>query len=112
MGVSKQLRQGNDVYELDFRCDTCKREYRFGDGELSELKIERDPVAEQLAMRKAEIDAFRNCRCSQCGGPLDDWLTCDWCHERYYVEDGVLVPRPRDPLPIKRRMSDFYGRNR
>ena len=110
--IGKRLRQGSDVYELDFRCETCKREYRFTDGTLKELKIERDPVAEQLAMRKAEIDAFRGCRCPKCGGPLDGWLTCEWCHERYSVEDGVLVPRPRESLPIKRRMSDFYGRNR
>jgi hypothetical protein len=100
------------MYEFDFCCGTCKREYRFTDGNLKELKIERDPVAEQLAMRKAEIEAFRNCRCSQCGGPLDDWLTCDWCRERYSVERGELVPRVEDAVQFKPRMRDFYGAQR
>lgn len=44
------------MYEFEFRCDSCKREYRFRDGKLRELKTERDPVAENLAMLKAEMD--------------------------------------------------------
>jgi uncharacterized protein YbaR (Trm112 family) len=110
--IGKRLRQGSDVYELDFRCETCKREYRFTDGNLKELKIERDPVAEKLAIRQAEIDAFRNSRCLNCGGPLDDWLTCDWCHERYSVDEGILVPRPREALRPKPKVSDFYALER
>jgi uncharacterized protein YbaR (Trm112 family) len=109
VGRSKQVHQGRDVYELDFRCGTCQCEYRFRDGKLKELKVERDPVAEQLAIREAEVDAVRDRRCSICGGPLDDWLTCDWCHQRFSVESGELVPRTEEALQPKPQMSDFYA---
>ena len=97
--------------EFGFRCDTCKHEYQFREGRLRELKIERDPVAEELAMHKAEIDVARNCRCRQCGGPLDDFLTCDWCHAKYSVVNGELVPRIEDPLLQQRKpqLSEFYA---
>jgi hypothetical protein len=97
------------VYEFDFRCDSCKREYRFRDGKLRELKVERDPVAEHLAMRKAERDAVRNRRCSECGGPLDDWLSCEWCHCRYSVDNGELVPKTEETPQPKPKMADFYA---
>jgi len=103
------LHQGRDVYEFDFRCDYCKREFRFRDGKLKQLTIERDPVAEHIAMRKAEIDTVRNRRCPHCGGPLDDWLTCGWCHERYSVDNGELIPRIEEQLQHKPKMSDFYA---
>jgi len=106
---NKRLHQGRDAYEFDFRCDSCKREYRFMDGKLRQLKIERDPVAEHMAMRKAEIDSVRNRRCPNCGGPLDNWLICDWCHESYSVDSGELVPRSEEPLQLKPKMSDFYA---
>jgi len=101
--------QGRDVYEFDFRCDSCKREYRFMDGKLRQLKTERDPVAEYMAMRKAEIHSVRDRRCPNCGGPLDNWLRCDWCHESYSVDSGELVPRMKEPLQLKPKMSDFYA---
>lgn len=97
------------MYELDFRCETCKREYRFRDGKLKELKIERDLIAEQMAMRRAELGAFRSRRCLSCGGPLDDWLNCDWCHRRFSVESGELVLRTEEALQPKPKMSDFYA---
>jgi hypothetical protein len=100
------------VYEFDFRCDSCKREYRFRNGTLNGLKIERDPVAEHLAMHEAEIDTFRNRRCPNCGGPLDNWLACDWCHERYTVDNGELVPRTEEPPQAKPKISDFYALQR
>jgi len=81
---SKQLLQGREVEELGFRCDSCKREFRFRESRLKELKSERDPVAEKMAVHKAEIDTVRNRRCPNCGGPLDDFLTCESCHERYF----------------------------
>ena len=96
------------MYEFDFRCGTCKREYRFRDGKLRGLKIERDSVAEHLAMRRAAMDTVRNRRCPSCGGPLDDRLACDWCSERYSVEAGELVPRAEDIVRLKPRMQDFY----
>jgi nitrite reductase/ring-hydroxylating ferredoxin subunit len=99
------------VYEFDFRCDSCKREYRFRDGKLNEVTIERDAVAEHLAMRKAELDAVRNRRCPHCGGPLDDWLTCEWCHERYSAENGELVSKTEELLKRKPRISEFYAPN-
>jgi hypothetical protein len=110
--IGKRLLQGSDVYELDFRCESCKREYRFTDGRLKELKIERDPVAEQLAIRQAEINAFRGCRCPWCGGPLDAWLMCEWCHGQYCVENGELVPRTGESVQRKPKMSDFYATQR
>lgn len=109
MGTGKRPYQGRDVYELDFRCDSCKREFRFRDGNLKELKVERDAVAEQLAMRRAEIDTVRNRRCLACGGPLDDWLTCEWCHEKYSVDSGELIPRIEKAMRPKPRMHDFYA---
>ena len=112
VGLSKRSGQNSVVYELDFRCEKCKCEYQFRDGKLRELKVERDPVAEKLAIRQAEIDAFRNSRCINCGGPLDDWLTCDWCHERYSVDEGVLIPRPGDSPRPKPKLSDFYALKR
>ena len=60
IGRGRQLHQGREVYEFDFRCDSCKREFRFKDGKLMGLTNERDPVAEHIAMRKAEIDTVRN----------------------------------------------------
>jgi len=104
------LVQGRDVDELGFRCESCNREFRFREGRLKELKIERDPVAERIAMHKAEVDVARNRRCLRCGGPLDDFLTCEWCHERYSVESGELVPRIVDWLSQqhKSKMSEFY----
>ena len=109
IGLTKRLQQSSVVYELNFRCDTCKREYQFRDGKLKELQAERDLVAEQLAMLKAEIDAFRSRRCPKCGGPLDDWLVCDWCRERYSVESGELVPRAEVAVPLKPMMRGFYA---
>jgi MoaA/NifB/PqqE/SkfB family radical SAM enzyme len=97
------------LYELDFRCEMCRREYRFRDGKLKELKVERDLVAEQRAMRKAAVDAFRGRRCLICGGPLDAWLACDWCHARYSVESGELVPRAEEAVQPKPRMRDYYA---
>jgi hypothetical protein len=79
------------------------------DGKLRQLKIERDSVAEQMAMRKAEIDSVRDHRCPNCGGPLDNWLMCDWCHGSYSVDSGELVPRSEEPLQPKPKMSDFYA---
>ncbi|MGP8068738.1 MAG: hypothetical protein ACLP5V_02485 [Candidatus Bathyarchaeia archaeon] len=75
------------------------------------MKIERDPVAEYIAMHRAEIDTVRNRRCSHCGGPLDDFLTCEWCHESYSVESGELVPRIEALLSKLRKpkMSEFYA---
>jgi len=106
---SRQLHQNGEVYEFDFHCDSCKREFRFRDGKLKQLTIERDPVAEHIAMRKAEIDTIRNRCCPHCGGPLDDWFTCGWCHERYSVDNGELVPRIQKQLQLKPKMSDFYA---
>ncbi|MGA3108078.1 MAG: hypothetical protein ABSD99_01255 [Candidatus Bathyarchaeia archaeon] len=110
---SKRLLEGRDVDELGFRCDSCKREYRFREGRLKELKIERDPAAERMAMQKAEVDTVRNRRCPHCGGPLDDFLTCEWCHESYVVESGELVPRIEDNLlgQHKPQMREFYALN-
>ena len=109
---SKRSRQGRDVYEFDFRCDSCKREFRFRDGMLKELSNERDPVAENLAMRQAEIDTIRNRRCPSCGGPLDNWLACEWCHERYSAENGELVPKIEQLLKQRKpRISEFYVLN-
>ena len=109
MSRNKRLLQGRDVYEFNFRCDPCKREYRFRDGELKQLKIERDPIAEHIAMREAEMDSVRNRRCPNCGGPLDNWLRCAWCHESYSVDSGELVPRSAEPLQPKPKMSDYYA---
>ncbi len=79
---------------------------------LGEMKIERDPVAEELAMQEAEIDTVRNRRCSRCGGPLDRFLTCDWCHERYIIEKGELIPRIEDLFKhLKPHMREFYQPN-
>jgi nitrite reductase/ring-hydroxylating ferredoxin subunit len=113
MSRSKRLDQGRDVYEFGFRCDSCKREYRFRDGKLKELKTQRDPFTELMAMRKAEIDTIRNRRCPHCGGPLDDWLTCDWCHEQYSIDNGELVPRIEDHLlkQHKPQMREYYALN-
>ena len=108
-GMSQRIHQSREVYALDFRCDSCEREYRFIDGKLKELKVERDLVAEQIEMRKAEINTFRSRRCLSCGGPLGDWLTCDWCHQRFSVEGGELVPRIEEALQPKPKMSDFYA---
>ena len=76
---------------------------------LKELKIERDPVAEHMAMREAEIDTVRNRRCPHCGGQLDDWLTCGWCHERNAVGNGEFIPRMEEELQHKPKVSDFYA---
>jgi len=103
MSRSKRLDQGREVYELGFRCDSCKREFRFKDGKLEELRTQRNPFAELMAMREAEIDTIRNRRCPHCGGPLDDWLSCDWCHEQYSTDNGELVPRNEDQLPKQRK---------
>ncbi len=111
---SKRLLQGRDVDELGFRCDSCKREYRFREGRLKELKIERDPVAERMAMHKAEVDTVRNRRCPNCGGPLDEFLACEWCHESYSVENGELIPRIQELLAKqhKPKISEFYATQR
>jgi len=101
------------VYEFGFRCDSCKREFLFKGGKLRELKPQRDPVAELMAMREAEVGAIRNRRCPHCGGPLDDWLTCNWCHEQYSVDHGELVLRIEDHLlkQPKPQMRQFYAHN-
>jgi hypothetical protein len=109
MSRSKRLDQSRDVYEFDFRCDSCRSEYRFRNGKLRQLKIERDPVAEHVAMYNAETDSVRNRRCPNCGGPLDNWFRCDWCHESYSVDSGELVPRSEEHLRLKPKMSDFYA---
>ncbi|MGA2790328.1 MAG: hypothetical protein ABSF00_06135 [Candidatus Bathyarchaeia archaeon] len=106
---SKRLLQGRDVDELGFRCDSCKREFRFREGRLKELKTEPDPVAERIVMHQAEIDTVRNRRCPHCGGPLDVFLTCEWCHERYSVKSGELVPRSEEPMQLKPKMRDYYA---
>jgi len=99
------------VYDLDFRCDSCKREFCFRDGKLQQLSNERNPVAENLAMRKAEMDSIRTHRCPACGGPLDIWLTCEWCHERYLAEKGELVPKIEELLKQRKPLSEFYALN-
>jgi RNase P subunit RPR2 len=111
IGRSKRSHQGRDVYELDFRCDYCKREFRFRDGKLRELKLARDPLAEQIAIQRAEVDTVRNRRCLSCGGPLDDFLACERCSERYVIENGELVPRVEEPATPRRQMSEFYVLN-
>jgi len=113
MSRSKRLDQGRDVYEFGFRCDSCKREFRFKDGKLEGLKTQRDPIAELMAMREAEMGAIRTRRCPRCGGPLDDWLTCDWCHEHYSIDNGELVPRIEDHLLKQRKpqMRELYALN-
>jgi hypothetical protein len=105
----KRWKDGREVDEFSFSCWKCSREYLFRDGELKELGVERDPVGAQLAMLRAEMDAFRGRRCLQCGGTLDDWLTCDWCHERYSIESGELVPRAEEAAQPKTSMRDFYA---
>ena len=108
----KRSQQGRDVYEFDFRCDSCKREFQFKDGKLKELKAQRDAFAELMAMREAEIGAIRNRRCPHCGGPLNDWLTCDWCHEQYGIDNGELVPRTEILLKQRKpQMREFYALN-
>ena len=72
------------------------------------LTTERDPVAEDMAMRRAEIDTVRKRRCPNCGGPLDDWLACAWCRERYSIESGELVPKTEEILQPKPKMSEFF----
>jgi len=113
MSISKRVDQDRDEYEFGFLCDSCKREFRFKDRKLEELKTQRDPFAELMAMREAEISAIRNRRCPHCGGSLDDWLTCDWCHEQYSIDNGELVPRIEDHLRKQRKpqMREFYALN-
>jgi len=109
---SKQLNQDREVYEFGFRCDSCNREFRFTDGKLKELKAQRDPFAELMAMREAEFGAIRNRRCPHCGGPLGEWLTCGWCHEQYSIENGELVPRTETLLKQRKpQMREFYALN-
>ena len=104
--------------ELRFSCDACKREFRYADGQLGEVHRERDPKAESAAVVRSEHEAVLNHRCPACGGPISDGrmgplLTCLWCHERYSVEGGELVPRMEDFLPPpKPRLSDFYPAQR
>ncbi len=109
----KAPERSRDAYISRLQCDLCHREYTLRDGKLAENREERDPVAELMAVRKAEIDVVRNRRCPQCGGPLDDWLTCDWCHEKYSIEYGELVPRNEDDLlkQHKPQMREFYALN-
>ena len=99
------------MYEFDFRCDSCKHEFRFTDGRLRELRIERDPAAERMAIRKAELATIRTRRCTECGGPLDDFLTCEWCSEMYVIQDGELAPRIDELPKPKPQMSEFYDLN-
>ena len=102
-----------EAYVSTLQCDLCHREYTLRDGKVTEKREERDPVAELIATREAEIGPIRNRRCPRCGGPLDDWLTCDWCHERYSIANGELVPRIEDSMLQQRKpqMREFYALN-
>ena len=106
---SRRLIKNREIEELEFRCDSCQKHYLYRDRILKEKMLERDEVAEIAAMHSAEFEAVRNRRCPHCGGPLDDFLTCDWCHESYSVDSGELIPRTEEPLHLKPRMSDFYA---
>jgi len=105
----RRFEKSAQTYEFEFRCDSCQREYQFIDGKLEDLKKKRDLVGEHVAVRKVEIITIRNRRCSHCGGPLDDFLTCEWCSERYVIENGELIPRIEELLKRKPQMSEFYA---
>jgi len=104
-----------DGEEFRFSCETCKREFAYSNGRLSERRTERDPRAESAAVVRSEHEAALNHRCPACGGPISDGrvgplLTCLWCHEGYAVEGGELVPRMEDFLrPPKPKLRDFYA---
>jgi hypothetical protein len=105
-----------EVDEFQFHCQSCKREYRYREGRLSEILKERDIVAEHKAMDYAEIESASRRRCSECGGPLNNTggcglLSCQWCHAQYVVKDGELFPRPEEDSLLKQKpsMSEFYA---
>ena len=62
-------------------------------------------------MRKAEMDSVRTRRCPAYGGPLDSWLTCERCHERYSAEKGELVSKMEELLKQRKPLSEFYALN-
>jgi uncharacterized protein with PIN domain len=111
-GHVQRSSEHGEIYEFFFSCEKCGRQFVFRDGSLFEQKPSRDVAAEANAIHKLERTNALSRRCPQCGGPLDEWLTCGWCHERYSVDNGELVPIIEELLKHKTQLSDFYALQR
>ena len=99
---------------LGFRCEKCGGRFESEGGSLQPKRerYERNSVAEEVAIRGAELETASNRRCPNCGGPFMKGggviFHCEWCYLDYMVGEGELVPRPPDPKP-KSTMRLFYA---
>ena len=102
-----------EIHEFNFRCEHCRREYRFKDGELLTKGHERDLNAESESMKPLELQDGLSRRCSQCGGPIVNpyglALRCEWCGQAYSMSDGELQQKNTDQPERKPTMRDFYA---
>jgi len=68
------------IDEFTFQCTPCQREYMFKDDEVSELREERDPNAERIAIERLQVqEATANRLCPKCGSqlahsPYSSWI--------------------------------------
>jgi len=101
-------------HAFTFQCESCKRKYWVRDGIIRPKEDKPDPVAQAVAIRRAEHEAVRTRRCISCGGPVLNGryglfvYRCQWCNAEYVLQGGELVPKPSEPVrkPTLREFAD------
>lgn len=114
----RRWEEPQEVHEFEFRCEACKHDYLYKEGQFTSKTHERDVIAEGEGIRHAESQSATNRRCSQCGGPITGqggaFVRCEWCHQEYEVNSGELQLRPDRPQvkPTLREFADALHEKR
>jgi rubredoxin len=109
---SIQFKQ-EEIHAFDFRCNNCKHDYQFRNGQLLSKEHERDLSKEREGIKRTALETAVDRRCPECGGPLTTpyglAAKCEWCDQEYVMKDGELERKISESTKRKPAMREFYA---